>query len=38
MRLTEPATITTPNRYDRTAWDSTLPRIRGSQMAVSDTW
>ena len=38
MRLTEPATITTPNRYDKKAWESTVPRIRGSRMVVSDTW
>jgi hypothetical protein len=38
MRLTEPATITTPNRYDKKAWESTVPRMRGSRMVVSDTW
>jgi hypothetical protein len=35
MRLTEPATITTPNRYDKKAWESTVPRIRGSRTVVS---
>jgi hypothetical protein len=38
MRLTEPATITTPNTYDKKAWESTVPRIRGSRTVVSDTW
>jgi diacylglycerol kinase family enzyme len=38
MRLTEPATITTPNRYDKKAWASTVPRIHGSRTVVSDTW
>jgi hypothetical protein len=37
MKLTEPATITTPNTYDRTAWESTLARIRRSPTVVSDT-
>jgi len=38
MRLTEPATITTPNTYDRKAWASTVRRIRRSRTVVSDTW
>ncbi len=38
MRLTEPPTITTPNRYDSRAWESTVRRIRGSRTVVSDTW
>jgi hypothetical protein len=37
MRLTDPATITTPNRYDKKAWESTVPRIRRSRTVVSDT-
>ena len=37
MRLTDPATITTPNRYDNKAWESTVPRIRRSPTVVSDT-
>jgi hypothetical protein len=37
MRLTEPATITTPNRYDKKAWESTVPRIRRSRTVVSET-
>ena len=28
MRLTEPPTITTPNTYDKKAWESTVRRIR----------
>src|SRR5215218_2078300 len=31
-------TITTPNTYDKTAWESTVRRIRGSRTVVSDTW
>jgi hypothetical protein len=38
MRLTEPATIATPNSYDKKAWESTVPRIRRSRTVVSDTW
>jgi quercetin dioxygenase-like cupin family protein len=38
MRLTEPATMTTPNTDDKKAWESTVPRIRRSPTVVSDTW
>ena len=38
MRLTEPPIMTTPNRYDSKACDSTARRIRGSRTVVSDTW
>jgi hypothetical protein len=38
MRLTEPPTMTTPNRYDTKAWTSTVCRILGSATVVSDTW
>jgi hypothetical protein len=38
MRLIAPATITTPNTYDSRAWESTVRRIRGLRMSVSDTW
>ena len=37
-RLTEPATMTTPNRYDSMACPSTVRRIRGWRSVVSDTW
>jgi hypothetical protein len=38
MRLTDPPMMTTPNRYDSKACDSTARRIRGSRTVVSDTW
>ena len=38
MRFTEPATMTTPNRYDNNAWASAVRRKRGWRKAVSDTW
>jgi hypothetical protein len=34
--LTEPATMTTPNTYDKKAWERTVPRIRRSRTVVSE--
>jgi hypothetical protein len=38
IKLTDPPMMTTPNRYDNKACDSTARRIRGSRTVVSDTW
>ena len=38
MRLMLAATITTPKRYERSAWSSTMRRIGERRSVVSETW